>query len=130
MGIDEDRLRQIYENWKTEDLIKAVTINKANYEPHAIDLMNREIQKRKVKKDEIIKFEESLLERKKWLSATGTLFCPNCLSTSVEEIFGMWRLIKFYLFGLLGKAFNTPYECRECGYHFGGKEQDWNKKII
>lgn len=130
MGVDEDRLRQIYENWKTEDLIKAVTIDKANYEPHAIDLMNREIQKRKVKKDEITKFEQNILEKKERLLATGTLHCPNCLSTKVKEVFGIERLIKFYLFGLVGRTFNTVYECGECGYHFSGREQDWNKKII
>jgi hypothetical protein len=130
MGIDEVRLRQIYENWKTEDLIKAVTIDKANYEPLAIDLMSREIQKRKVRKDEITKFKENILERKERLLATGTLFCPNCLSTNVKEVFGIERLIKFCLFGLFGRAFNTMYECRECGYHFSGKERNWDKSII
>lgn len=130
MGMDEERLGQIYENWKTEDLIKAVTIDKANYEPLALDLINREIQKRKVKKEKITKFEENILERKERLLAIGTLFCPNCLSTNVEEVFGIRRLIKFYLFGLLRKAFSNTYECRECGYYFSGKEQDWNKKII
>ncbi len=127
MGIDEDRLRQIYENWKTEDLVKAVTIDKANYESDAIDLMKIEIQRRKVKKDEIAKFEENILERKERLLATGTPFCPNCFSTNVKEIFGISRLIKFYLFGLLGRAFNTTYECGECGYYFSRKEQEWKR---
>ena len=130
MRIDENKLGQIYENWKTGDLIKAVTIDKENYEPLAIGLINREIQKRKVKKDEITKFEENILERKERLLATGTLFCPNCLSANVKEVFGIGRLIKFYLFGLFGKAFSTTYECRECGYYFSGKERDWNKTII
>lgn len=76
MGMDEERLGQIYENWKTEDLIKAVTIDKANYEPLALDLINREIQKRKVKKEKITKFEENILERKERLLAIGTLFLP------------------------------------------------------
>jgi hypothetical protein len=127
MGIDEEKLKQIYADWKTEDLIKAVTIDKATYEPHALDLMNGEIQMRKVKRDEITKFEENILERKERLLASGTLFCPNCLSTNVKEIFGISRLIKFYLFGLLGKTLNTTYECGECGYYLSGREQDWKK---
>ncbi len=33
MGIDEERLKQIYESWKTEDLMKAITVDKKNLNP-------------------------------------------------------------------------------------------------
>jgi hypothetical protein len=57
MGIDEERLKQIYANWETVDLMKAVTIDKTKYEPFAIDIMNKELRKRNVNNEPIGKFQ-------------------------------------------------------------------------
>lgn len=59
MATDKGRLKQIYESWKTEDLMKAVTIDKAQYEPTAIDLMVQEIKKRNMSDDDIEKFPQT-----------------------------------------------------------------------
>jgi hypothetical protein len=117
MSTDEERLKQIYESWKTEDLMKAVTVDKTKYESFAIDLMNREMQKRNVKKEEIAKFEKEFLEKEERLSVTGSLFCPHCLSTNVKELFTMFSL-KYFLLGRFFALTNPKYKCLECGYHF------------
>ncbi len=124
MGIDEERLKKIYERWKTEDLIKAITVDKTKYEPFAIDLMSREIQKRNVKKEEIAEFEETFLGKQERLSVAGSPFCPNCLSTNVKELFALFSL-KYFLLGRFLALTNPKYECLECGYHFSN-----NKKSI
>lgn len=59
MGKQEERLKHSYESWKTEDLMKAVTIDKAQYEPTATDLMIQEIKKRNLGDDDIEKFPET-----------------------------------------------------------------------
>jgi Zn-dependent protease with chaperone function len=55
----EERLKHSYEGWETEDLMKAVTIDKAQYEPIAIDLMIQEIKKRNLSDEDIEKFPET-----------------------------------------------------------------------
>lgn len=59
MGKQEERLKHSYESWKTEDLMKAVTIDKAQYEPTATDLMIQEIKKRNLGDEDIEKFPET-----------------------------------------------------------------------
>lgn len=59
MGKQEERLKHSYESWKTEDLMKAVTIDKAQYESTAIDLMIQEIKKRNLGDEDIEKFPET-----------------------------------------------------------------------
>ena len=59
MGKQEERLNHSYESWKTEDLMKAVTIDKAQYEPTATDLMIQEIKKRNLGDEDIEKFPET-----------------------------------------------------------------------
>ena len=49
----EERLKPVYESWETEDLMKAVTIERAQYEPIAIDLMIEEIKKRNLSDNDI-----------------------------------------------------------------------------
>jgi hypothetical protein len=46
------------------------------YEPFAIDLMNREIQKRNVKRKEVAKFGKTFLEKEENLSLTESPYCP------------------------------------------------------
>ena len=116
MGMNEERLKQIYQKWRTEDLIKAVTVDKANYEPFAIDLMNMEIQKRRVSKEEIANVGKELLEHEAIFSTAGIPFCPYCHSTNVREVRGIWQQL-WSLFGLF-LLFIPKYECLECGYNF------------
>jgi transposase-like protein len=121
MGIDEERLKQIYESWKTEDLIKAITVDKTKYEPFAIDLMSREIQKRNVKKEEIVNFERNLLEKEERLCITGMPFCPNCHSNNLREVLRLWGFRDWFERSILGRLFSLSipqYECLECGYNF------------
>lgn len=121
MGIDEERLKQIYESWKTEDLMRAVTVDKTKYESLAIDLMNREIQKRNVKREEIAKFEKEFLEKEERLHITGMPFCPYCHSNNLRKVWGLWGFRDYFERGILGKLFSLSipkYECLECGYNF------------
>ncbi len=50
MEIDEEKLKRIYASWGTEDLIKAVTVDKTKYEPYAIVIMNKELEGEMLKK--------------------------------------------------------------------------------
>ena len=38
MEMKEERLKHIYKNWRTEDLVNAVTVDRANYEPLTIEV--------------------------------------------------------------------------------------------
>ncbi|HWR81678.1 MAG TPA: M48 family metallopeptidase [Candidatus Deferrimicrobium sp.] len=58
MCAHEEKLKHLYQSWKTEELIKAVTIDKAQYEPIALDLIRREIKNRSVTDDDIQNFLE------------------------------------------------------------------------
>ncbi len=42
-----------YMSWSTEDLIKATTVEKADYEPDSIIFMSKELQRRGVSSDEV-----------------------------------------------------------------------------
>jgi len=126
MGMDEERLKQIYGSWKTEDLMKAVTVDKAKYEPIAINLINMEIQKRNINKKEIAQFEKNLLEKEERLRITGMPFCPHCHSNNLRGVWGLWGFRNYFERSILGKLFSlfiSKYECLECGYNFSeGKD--------
>ena len=55
----EEKLKRSYESWKTEDLMKAVTIDKEQYELAAFDLMMQELKKRNISNDEIENFPQT-----------------------------------------------------------------------
>lgn len=67
MKIERGSQKYIYENWETQDLLKAVTIDKAKYEPFAVDMMNKELEKKHVRKEEIAQFEKNFLEKEEIL---------------------------------------------------------------
>ena len=99
METDEERLKRIYENWKTEDLLRAATVNRLNYESLALDMINLELQKRKVTNADKENFQNYILEKEERLLATGTPFCPNCHSTNLKEKFTLGRLLWGKLLG-------------------------------
>jgi Zn-dependent protease with chaperone function len=67
MGKREERLKELkdlYRCWETEDLMKTVTIDKAQYEPIAFDLMIQEINTRNLGGEDIKKFPETFSRQK------------------------------------------------------------------
>jgi len=64
MGIDGENLKHVYESWGKQDLVKAVTIDKKNYEPSAIDIMKKELQKRGVSNQDLATFQDSYSSEK------------------------------------------------------------------
>lgn len=45
---DEEALAGLYEEWETDDLVHAVTVDAAGYTPEALALLRRELEKRNV----------------------------------------------------------------------------------
>jgi len=47
------RLEKVYQNWSTEDLVKATTVDKNDYQLEAIQLMQKELAKRNIPYSEL-----------------------------------------------------------------------------
>ena len=115
MEKEKERLKGIYDKWRTEDLMKAVSVNRLNYEPIAIEVINMELQKRNVKNEEINDFHKDYLQEEETLLTTGKLYCPNCHSLSIRKERRLWYLV---IVPIIGYFLLPKYQCTECGFNF------------
>ena len=150
------RLRNLYAGWKTEDLKRAMTVDKANYEQGAIDIIKEELRARNedldsFQKDYICK-EESFMREEESLKNEGKLFCPKCHSLNIIKkkwkwwyfllipIIGVfWVLLEFFNVGWLQLPLcmflvyvlssRKKYRCTDCGYCFGSLEERVMKRL-
>lgn len=148
MERDLVRLRNLYVGWETEDLKKAITVDKANYEPGAINIIREELQSRNVNTEELDSFAEDIdsfhknfIREEETLKNKGKLFCPKCHSLNIIKkkweswylliipIFGAyWLLFEFLNLGFLQLplclflvfllSHRMKYRCDDCGYYF------------
>jgi hypothetical protein len=112
---ETETLKGIYAKWKTEDLIRALTIDKGNYEPNAIEVMKMEVQKRNIKDEDINDFQKEYLKEEEALLATGKLYCPNCHSLNIRKERRLWYLL---IVPVIGYFLLPKYQCLECGLSF------------
>lgn len=115
MEKEKERLKDVYATWRAEGLIKAVTVDKANYEPILIEVMTMELQKRNVKNGDINNFQQRYLEDEETLSTSGKLYCPNCHSLNIRKERRLWYLL---LVPVIGYFLLPKYQCLECGLNF------------
>jgi hypothetical protein len=108
--VDIKELRKYYGNWETNDLLKAVTIDKADYKYWAIEIINEELQRRGINDKAKEEFQ------KDWAGSLSTSMgspcCPKCHSFNVTDR-SLWApFVGFIIFGLL----IPRYRCHECGW--------------
>lgn len=115
MEKEAETLKGIYAKWKTEDLIRSLTIDKGNYEPIAIEVMKMEAQKRNIKDEEINDFQKGYLREEEALMATGKLYCPNCHSLNIRKGRRLWYLV---IVPVIAYVLLPKYQCLECGLSF------------
>lgn len=115
MKIDKEKVQQIYEKWSTKELIKAVTVDKDNYDPVALDIMNRELKKRDIDNRSKDEFQKTHLQEKQAVLNSGKLFCPKCCCLNIKKQKPFWA---FFLPGPLLFLLIPKYQCLECGYQF------------
>jgi len=118
MERDPVGLRNLYAGWKTEDLKKAITVDKAGYEPLAMEIIKEELQSRNVTDDDLDNFYENYIRREESLKSEGKLFCPKCLSLNIRIERPRWS---YFIFGL-GMFLLPKYQCYDCGYSFNYKK--------
>ena len=118
MGEKPIRLRELYGGWKTEDLKKAITIDKAEYETETINIINEELQSRNVTKEDLDSFYQSYSHEgeslRESLRSEGKLFCPKCHSLNIRNERPWWT---YFMVGLY-MLFIRKYQCYDCGYSF------------
>ena len=114
MGENAIGLRELYGGWKTEDLNKAITVDKANYEPEAINIMKEELQSRNVTTEDLDSFHQSYIHEEESLRSEGKLFCPNCHSLNIKKERPWWA---YFIMGF-SMFFLPKYQCYDCGYSF------------
>jgi len=122
MEINEKKLQHIYEKWSTKELLKGVTVDKDNYDPVAIDIMNKELKKRDVNNGNKEEFQKTCSQEKQTAINSGTPFCPKCYSLNIKKQKPWWVFFLLYsplvLVGLLVFLLIPKYLCLECGYQF------------
>jgi len=148
MERDLVRLRNLYAGWETEDLKKAMTVDKANYEPGVINIIREELQSRNVNTEELDSFAEDIdrshknyICKEESLKNEGKLFCPKCHSLNIIKkkwkwwyflvipfFWGYWLLFEFINLGFLQLPLclflvfmllhRMKYQCDDCGYNF------------
>jgi hypothetical protein len=87
MTKEAEDLNAIYAKWETEDLVRALTIDKESYKPIAIELIKIEIQKRDINNEEIKRFQENYSEEK------------ETVISSIKHHFSKYYLSKSFFFG-------------------------------
>ena len=94
MKADKDaELEKRYMSWSTEDLIKATTVEKADYETDAVNLMLKELQKRNVSSDEVSVRQadiEQKIEAEK-LSGIGGFLTFFLIIFTLNVFFSFWQ---------------------------------------
>ena len=110
MERDPLELRNYYAGWKTEDLEKAMTIDKEGYEPWAINIIKEELQSRNVTDADLDKFHEDYNHQEESLKTENKLFCPECHSLNIRKERPWWLGPIRFLF--------PRYQCYDCGHSF------------
>ena len=114
MERDLERLRHLYAGWKTEDLKKAITVDKAGYEPWAINIIKEELRSRNVTDDDLDSFHKNYIREEESLRSEGKLFCSKCHSLNIRKERPWWS---YFIMGW--SMFLLPkYQCYDCGYSF------------
>jgi len=85
MERDLGRVRELYAGWKTEDLKRAVTLDKAGYEPWAINIIKEELRSRNVNSEDLDSFHKDYIREEESLTNEGKLFCPKCHSLDIRR---------------------------------------------
>jgi hypothetical protein len=83
MKTDKEKLQTICEKWGTEELLMAVTVNKDDYDPVALDIINRELEKRNIENRSKEEFQTAYLKKKRAVMNSGEFYCPKCYLPSV-----------------------------------------------
>ncbi len=116
MKKETETLKDIYARWKTEDLIKALSIDRGNYEPTAIEIMKMEVHKRDIKDKEISDFQKDYSKEEETLIEGGNLYCPSCHSLDIRKERRLWYLA---IVPVIGYFLLPKYQCVKCGFTFG-----------
>jgi hypothetical protein len=115
---ERENLKRHYGNLETKELLKAVTIDKGNYESIAIEVMNEELQRRGISDEAKTEFERDWKEDS--LIYVGMDIgmaprCPNCHSYNLDDRTKWFPLIG-PLIGLILGSLIGRYRCRDCGW--------------
>jgi hypothetical protein len=111
--MESERLESIYEKWETKDLIKAVTVDKEDFEPFALTLIQNELVRRNIKDKDTELFQKHFLEETEKLLEIGEPFCPKCHSLDVETRASIYYQIILKITGL-----PQPLTCCDCRFRF------------
>ena len=111
-----ERLRELFRAWTTENLKKAITVDKADYEPEAMNIIKEELQSRNVTTKDLDGFLRSYIDEEESLMSEGKLFCPNCHSLNIGEELPQW--LRWIPFIRWLKILTPKYRCDDCGYFF------------
>jgi len=157
MERDLVRVRELYAGWKTEDLKKAITVDKADYEPGAIDTIKEELQSRNINTEDLDCFHKQVvlnyIREEESLKNEGKLFCPKCHSLNIIKrkwkwwyflpipIFGAyWLLFELFNLGFLQLPlcfflvfmflYRMKYRCDDCSYYFGQPFEKFTRKLL
>jgi len=157
MERDLGRLRELYADWKTEDLKRAISFDRVYYEPWEINIIKDELRSRNedldsFQKDYICK-EETFIRQEESLKNEGKLFCPKCHSLNIIKkkwkwwyfllipIFGAyWLLFELFNLGFLQLPlcfflvfmflYRMKYRCDDCSYYFGQPFEKFTRKLL
>jgi DNA-directed RNA polymerase subunit RPC12/RpoP len=107
MEKDPVMLRKLYASWKTEDLKKAIAVDKADYEPGAIDIIKEELQSRNVNTEDLDSFYKQVvlnyIREEESLKNEGKLFCPKCHSLNIiKKKWRWWYFLTIPIIGAFG----------------------------
>ena len=111
--MEKEALEPIYERWKTEELLKAITVDKEDFEPFALALIHNELVRRNIKDKDVELFQKHFLEETEKLLAMGEPFCPKCHSLDVQD-----RATREYRLILKILGLPRPLLCRDCKFWF------------
>lgn|GEM_PF-1075575 len=101
MGKDLVRVRELYAGWQTEDLMKAITVDKADYELTAINIIKEELQSRNVTTEDLDSFHKNYIREEESLRNGGKLFCLKKRDYFFIGKSSFWCIIGYgFYFGL------------------------------
>ncbi len=153
------RLRKLYAGWETEALKKAMTVDKANYEQGAINVIREELRSRNVDTEQLDSLAKDLdrlsknyIFEEESLKNKGKLFCPKCHSLNImKRTWRWWYFLTIPIIGVIWvllELFNVgwlqlplciflvfvlsgrkKHRCVDCGCSFGSLEERLMKKL-
>ena len=120
LDFDPERVRDNVRKATTEDLLDRITVYRSGMEPEAIEIIEGELQDRKIYRDQIRAHAEQRNQEVQYWPDGTAVRCSYCYRPAVAEGWG-WHWLRFMIWGKRRRILPLmPRFLHYCSQHLPG----------